>query len=87
MQVSRLSLLLGLLILFFLSAPPFFLLLLLLLFSPFSVRCTLRTCHVPSILAACLLPSICLFSFFFSLAQINSAYPFFSVYVHMQTCR
>lgn len=91
MQVSRLSLLVGFLMVvsfilfYFLSAPHFFLLLL--LFSPFSVRCILLTCQVPSILVACLFPSVCLLSFCFSLAEINLAHSFFfsiCAYINVQ---
>lgn len=57
MQVSRLSLLLGLLVLFLLLDSPF--LLSLLLFSPFSVRSILITCHLPSILVHVCCPLFC----------------------------
>lgn len=84
MQVSRLSLLVELLTIWVFFVCLSFSLL---LFSPFSVRCILLTCHVPSILAARLLPSICLASFSFSLAQINLAYNYFfpiHAYTNMQ---
>lgn len=83
MQISRLSLLVGLLVLFLLPASPF--LLLLLLFSPFSVRSILITCHVPFILAAYLLPSIC-FVFIFLVLKLPQLTTFFSIcaYKNMQ---
>lgn len=84
MQVNRLSLLVGLLVLFLLPASPF--LLLLLLFSPFSVRTILITCHFPSNLIALLLPPICFVFVFLLLSSTYLSLSLFPVYVHVQTC-